>query len=69
MSTERWFWIKVEVEEENDGATYLRRGPENSSEILSLEKAASIYGKNKLVAVLRSAADHLERGAPFHGRV
>lgn len=68
MSTERWFWIKkIEVESENDGETFLRRGPETRREEMSLHEAVETFGKAKMAAVLRRAAEDIEQDAPASG--
>lgn len=55
MASERWFDVRIHVTEENDGATYLRRGPEPRSETLTLEKALQSYSKDRIIRALEEA--------------
>lgn len=65
MSTERWFNVMVEVTEENDGWTFLRKGPEARSKVLSLDEALRTYGSARIRQVLAEALAKLP--APSSG--
>jgi hypothetical protein len=57
---ERWFTVMIRMTSENDGARYLRRGPEESQEDMDVQKAAERYGKQRILAELKQAVRLVE---------
>ena len=57
---DRSFGVRIAVDEENDGATYLRRGAERRIEMLTVDEAVKSYTREPVVRVLRLALEALE---------
>ncbi len=53
--SERTFGVRIVVEQENDGAYYLKRGPESHTKTLTVDEALRSYSKEAVVRVLRFA--------------
>jgi hypothetical protein len=58
---DRSFGVRIAVDEENDGATYLRRGAERRIEMLTVDEAVKSYTREPVVCVLRLALEALEK--------
>jgi len=52
---ERWYSVMILVTEENDGPRYLRRGPEETKEVISLQDAIKRCDRRKILHTLERA--------------
>jgi hypothetical protein len=57
---DRYFYVVIVKVVENDGETYLRRGPEREETRLEIGAALKELGKAKVVSLLREALKHAE---------
>jgi len=50
----------LSIDEENDGASFLRRGPQRTTEVMTVENAIKTYGAAKVIKCLHETADRIE---------
>lgn len=61
MATETWFEVRIFFHQENDGAAYLRKGPEAREAVLSLEEARRSFGKQRIIEALEAALAEVKK--------
>jgi len=63
MASERWIrGVTVIIHEENDGATFLRRGSEGEDTEMSLENAVLRHGRDWVLAQLKQQVESVKGG-------
>jgi hypothetical protein len=61
VSRETYYYVKIEVTTENDGWSFLNRGPEENVELLDVGPAVKKYGKERVARLLKEALALVEK--------
>lgn len=59
MAKDRFYSVKIEILTDNDGAAYLDKGPQTTTETLPVDKACDRYGRERVANLLLAALERV----------